>query len=67
MIRKRNPLNDTMTFGTGLPVDITGIELPSELPNRVLPSQFPPMVQPMECSFIKNTFYDEKTPPQQTT
>ena len=55
MIRKRNPLDDTMTFGTGIPVDISGIEPPSELPTRVLPSQFYPMVQPMECSFIKNT------------
>ena len=66
MIRKRKPLDDTMTFGTGIPVDISGIEPPSELPTRVLPSQFYPMVQPMECAFIKNTFYNEKTPPQPT-
>ncbi len=67
MIRKRNPLDDTMTFGTGLPMDISGIEPPSEVPARVLPSQFPPMVQPMECAFIKNTFQSEKTPPQPST
>lgn len=67
MIRKRNPLDDTMTFGKGLPMDISSIEPPSELPNRVLPSQFYPMVQPMECAFIKNTFHDEKISPQPTT
>ena len=65
MIRKRFPLDETMTFGTGIPIDITGIDPPSELPNRVLPSQFSIMTQPMKCAFIKNTFHDEKTPPQQ--
>ena len=64
MIRKRNPLDDTMTFGTGLPMDISGIEPPSEVPARVLPSQFPPMVQPMEGAVIgdvNNNIYDFRT------
>ena len=40
MIRKRNPLDENMTFGEGIPID-----MPYNTEYRVLPSQFYPMVQ----------------------
>lgn len=66
MIRKRNPLDETMTFGIGVPIDIFGIDPPSAPQNRVLPSQFSLMIQPMKCAFIKNTFPNQPQDMQKT-
>ncbi len=56
MIRKRNPLDESMTFGQGIPIDILGIDPPDDPNMRVLPSQFFVSAQQMQCAFIKNTF-----------
>ncbi len=64
MIRKRDMSDDTMTFGTGVPIDILGKDIPPYMEHRALPSQFYTMSHPIGCEFIKNTFEnktDDKT------
>ncbi len=61
MIRKRNPIDESMTFGKGIPIDMLGIDPPDDPKMRVLPSQFFVSAQQMQCAFIKNTFKNQNT------
>ena len=61
MIRKRNPLDENMTFGEGIPID-----MPYNTEYRVLPSQYYPMVQPMSCAFIKDKFHEDTNKQSET-
>ena len=66
MIKRRNMPDETMTFGTGVPRDVLGTDIPPYMQYRALPSQFYTMAHPIGCEFIRNTFQNQKDDHEKT-